>query len=643
MSNEYSSPHIVSIHFLDDDSLLNVFYLYRPSFLGEDEEDFDRLLGGSGPWDQGRWWYQLAHVCQRWRNLLLGSASYLRLSLVCTNGTPVENMLSHSPPLPLTVDYGSVYDTTAEDEDAILLALEQRHRVRHLRLALPFQNLQKIVMAIDEEFPILEYLIVDPLARDDAVLVLPETLQAPHLRHFMLGSFACPIRPRLHPTAAGLVTLSLVTNHQSAYFQPNILLQWISFMPQLESLHIDFSFPVPNRDLERQVRQTPITTHITLPNLRFFWFRGVSAYLEAVVHRITTPRLETLQIRLFTQLTFSAPSLPQFMSTAENLKLDNVVIAFRADEIELQMSSRADGPCYTYPFRVRAECWRLDWQVSSVAQIANALSQVFSAVEHLTLEHEFHRQSSEEHNDVDRIQWRNLLRPFSNVRTLRVEYGLVNELSRFLRLEDGEHLLELLPKLQQLTYSGDHSTRHAFTSFIEARKIAGLSVALSRYRDIDEEYNEAVAETLIELASYRAPEQMPTSTNGPGAPTGRLISPSPSIRTGSHQGSISSTRSRASPPRSPVATTMKRPLSQGPDDVNPKRLKVEVSARKASPPASASSRPSSPFRTSPLPAHEPEQMSIDRTQSQSVSPQARGKFVEVMNPTESSNSAEPSS
>ncbi|KAI0286619.1 hypothetical protein BGY98DRAFT_2300 [Russula aff. rugulosa BPL654] len=255
-------------------------------------------------------------------------------------------------------------------------------------------------------------------------------------------------------------------------------------MPQLESLHIDFSFPVPNRDLERQVRQTPITTHITLPNLRFFWFRGVSAYLEAVVHRITTPRLETLQIRLFTQLTFSAPSLPQFMNTTENLKLDNVVIAFRADEIELQMSSRADGPCYTYPFRVRAECWRLDWQVSSVAQISNALSQVFSAVEHLTLEHEFHRQSSEEHNDVDRIQWRNLLRPFSNVRTLRVEYGLVNELSRFLRLEDGEHLLELLPKLQQLTYSGDHSTRHAFTSFIEARKIAGLSVALSRYRDL---------------------------------------------------------------------------------------------------------------------------------------------------------------
>jgi hypothetical protein len=55
--------------------------------------------------------------------------------------------------------------------------------------------------------------------------------------------------------------------------------------------------------------------------------------------------------------------------------------------------------------------WHLDWQVSSVAQFSNALSQVFSAVEHLTLKHEVHIQSSEleEHNDVDRS--------FSNVKT----------------------------------------------------------------------------------------------------------------------------------------------------------------------------------------------------------------------------------
>jgi hypothetical protein len=90
-------------------------------------------------------------------------------------------------------------------------------------------------MAIDGEFPILEYLIIGPPLRDNTALMLPETLQAPNLRHLWLSFFACPIRSRLHPTATGLVTLNLAID-PSAYFQPNILLQWISFMPQLESL-----------------------------------------------------------------------------------------------------------------------------------------------------------------------------------------------------------------------------------------------------------------------------------------------------------------------------------------------------------------------------------------------------------------------
>ncbi|KAF8493696.1 hypothetical protein F5888DRAFT_1908565 [Russula emetica] len=483
--SQRQSPHIVSIHILDDDSLLHIFYLYRPSFLGEDEVDFDRLTGGREGWHRGRWWYQLTHVCRRWRNLILGSASYLHLSLICTNGTSVANMLAHSPPLPLTVDYSSEDGITAKDEEGVLLALEQRDRLRHLRLAFPVRDLQKLVMAIDEEFPILEYLILVPWVADSTALMLPESLQAPHLRHLMLRGFACPIRSRLHPTAAGLVALTLTTDHPSAYFQPNVLLQWISFMPQLETLAILFTFPVPNRDVERQLTHTPITTHITLPNLRFFWFRGVSAYLEAVVCRIMAPRLESLHIHLFKQLTFSVPRLLQFMNTTENLRFDNAKIMFKDKRIDVGMVFRhGEADSYTgryYDFFVTIGCWHLDWQVSSVVQISNVLSQAFSAVEHLTFEHEVHSQSSEEHNDVDRIEWRELLRSFSNVKTLRVEDGLVEELSRCLRLEDGELPLELLPELQELTYFGSGDTGDAFTSFIDARQNAGRPVTLVRH------------------------------------------------------------------------------------------------------------------------------------------------------------------
>ena len=113
-----NSPHTPSpIHILDDDSLLNIFYLYRPATLDEDEDNDNRLYGGSG-WDRERWWYKLAQVCQGWRSLILGSASYLDLCLFCTYGTPTTDMLAHSPHLPLVIDYVDPnHDIAAEEEE----------------------------------------------------------------------------------------------------------------------------------------------------------------------------------------------------------------------------------------------------------------------------------------------------------------------------------------------------------------------------------------------------------------------------------------------------------------------------------------------------------------------------------------------
>jgi hypothetical protein len=467
----------VSIHILDDDSLLNIFYLYRPAILDEDEDNDNRLYGGTG-WDSERWWYKLAQVCQGWRSLILGSATYLDLCLFCTYGTPVADMLAHSPHLPLVIDYvGLNQDITAEEE-RIIFALEQRDRVRRVRLDMPLPNLQKLIMAIDEEYPVLEYLIMSFSKEDKSstVVMLPETLQAPHLRHIMLEGFALPIGSRLLKTATGLITLALSVGHPSAYFQPNILLQWLSFMPQLEVLAIAFYFPVPNRDVEGQLLHT---THVTLPNLRWLDFRGVSAYMETFVRRITTPRLKRLSVKFFTQLTFSVPTLQHFMNTAENLRLDSAKFMFSRDGVYVRVYPRGDE---MYALRMNVHCLHLDWQVSSMAQIFNPLTQIFSTVEHLTLQHKVQTLSSEVHNEVDRIEWRRLLRSFGNVKSLHVDNGLVKELSRGLRLDDGEHPLELLPELQELTYSGSGDTGGAFKSFIDARQNAARPVTLTRRR-----------------------------------------------------------------------------------------------------------------------------------------------------------------
>ena len=236
-----NSPHTVSIHILDDDSFLNIFYLYRPMIIFDEKEygSEDRNYGGQ---DRGvrvpeRWWYKLAQVCQRWRKIILGSASYLDICLVCTYGTPVADMLAHSPPFPLVIDFFRAHgEITTEDKEGMFLALERRDRICRVRLLMNDPNLRNLIMAIDEEYPVLESLVMTLDVKRDMVLMLPATLRAPHLRHLTLKGFVLPIGSRLLATAVGLVTLTLYMEYQSAYFDPNTLLQWISFMPKLETL-----------------------------------------------------------------------------------------------------------------------------------------------------------------------------------------------------------------------------------------------------------------------------------------------------------------------------------------------------------------------------------------------------------------------
>jgi hypothetical protein len=78
---------------------------------------------------------------------MLGSASYLGLSLVCAHGTPVADMLAHSPPLPLIIDrVDKNHCVNAADEERIILALRHRDRVRRIRLLMPIANMQKLIV-----------------------------------------------------------------------------------------------------------------------------------------------------------------------------------------------------------------------------------------------------------------------------------------------------------------------------------------------------------------------------------------------------------------------------------------------------------------------------------------------------------------
>lgn len=367
--------------------------------------------------------------------------------------------------------------STTEDEEGIVLALQQHNRVRHIHLRVPIRNLQRFIMAVDEEYSMLESLVMLHPIRDNITNVtLPQKFLAPGLQRLVLSGFAFPTGFPLQTTIMNrLVTLRLYPTHPSAYFRPDILLRYLSAVPQLETLVIGFSFPVSNSEVERQLVLTPIRTHVTLPSLRYFTFQGASAYLEALVYGITAPRLEKLGIAFFHQLIFALPHLLQFMRTTTSLKFREAEIEFSRVAVRVGLYPRNGGGNWT--FRVDVDCEDLDWQVSSVAEISDALSETISAVEHLTLGTRNPSPDTEEGRyEVD---WYRLLSPFGNVKTLFVDSPLVVELSRCFLSEDGELPFGLFPKLQQLIYSGV-AGGDAFRAFINSRLNASHPVTLTR-------------------------------------------------------------------------------------------------------------------------------------------------------------------
>jgi hypothetical protein len=395
-------------------------------------------------------------------------------------------MLAHAPPVPIIIDHLDKYhDTTTEEEEGILLALQHRDRVRRIRLIMTIERLQKLIKAVDEEFPILEYLYVGspsytvPHPIHDTALTISETFRAPHLRHLILIDFALPMWSPVMTPSAGLVTLSLPVIHTAGYhaFRPNELLERISLMPRLETLWINSHASVPNSDVEDQRSHIPVALHATLPNLCWFGFKGASAYLEALLPWMTTPLLEKLQLRYFDEPSFSLPHLLQFINKSKNFKCGSARLSFL--KWGVLMRAYPHEGAKTYAFQMSLGSTFLGRQISGAAQICNALRMAFSSVEDLTLEFRRSITMFELTNGTDRAQCRELLRSFTNLRTLCVPRDLVGKLARSLRPEGGESPIELLPELRELACPQDNAARAAFAPFIDARQSAGHPVILA--------------------------------------------------------------------------------------------------------------------------------------------------------------------
>ena len=454
-----------NVYVLDNKSLLQIFSHYRL----EEEDNWNLRLS----------WRRLAHVCRRWRLLIFDSSSHLDIRLCLTNDSPSLELLSHLL-LPLAIDYSDGTGTMArKDEDNLQLGLRQQGQwLRRVTLRAPSSSFHAWLKLMNKLFPRLEDLYLLCTTTDELSLVLPETFQAPGLRHLTLHDIGLPNGFPLLSSTIALSTLSLTHIRDPSYLSPDHLVTLLQYLPYLEELSIGFNISVPLPSSEGELLLAP-TLHVTPPTLRLrrLTFRGVDAYLDNLVAQINTPLLEQLNLTLLFDLTFNLVNLAQFLHRAEGLRCHVARVIFNKDGVAIDASSYEQHGIGN--LHIHIYCKPLDWQIDSATQVYSALGNVLSAVKELTLDLNEDGMPSDWENTLDNILWIELLLLFTGMRKLHIGFSLILEVSRALGSVAGEFVLEFLPELQELgvQFEINHAIK-LFHLFVEARESVGRPVQL---------------------------------------------------------------------------------------------------------------------------------------------------------------------
>lgn len=446
---------------IPDDVLLEIF-----SFYVDKAEDVNE-------------WHTLVHVCQSWRNVVFASPRHLNLRLLCTNRSPVKDMLDIWPTtLPIIIQYNSGPLFPAKGADNIIAALEHRDRVCEIALwGVLSSLLERFAAMTREPFPALTSLLLG--SNNEWTPAVPDSFlsgSAPRLRKLWLVNTPFPQLQKLLMSASDLVHLDLVNIPDSAYISPETIVTCLSRMPGLQTLNLKFLSPRSRPDRMRQ--RPPVLTPTVLPALTLLGFQGASGYLEDFVAQINAPILTTLSVT-FLGLVSRIPHLHQFISCAEKLKPSNwVTLGFYITNVCLKFVPSSG-------LELAIKCDDLPRQVSSMAVVCRELSPLLSRVERLDLLGRFTLGPVWQLT----IQWEELFHPFIAVQSLHVSKKLSLLVAIALEALTDERVIEVLPRLLYLFYQGfwPSSQVHETTKpFITARQQSSFPVAVLRWvRELD--------------------------------------------------------------------------------------------------------------------------------------------------------------
>ena len=431
-------------------------------------------------------WYKVVHVCQKWRNIVLGSPGRLDLRLYCTARSPVMKSLHVWPSsLPIVIDMVNTWRTP--DTDNIVAALKQNDRICRLSLSLSEpSSWEKVLATMQRPFPALTSISLTnrgEIAPVDADSFLGGSAP-PHLQSLRFHGIPIPGLPKLLLSATHLVRLNCWGIPHSGYFSPEAMVNCLSVLTRLETLIIGFKSPRSRPDR----RHPPPRTRTILPVFTKLDFYGVSEYLEDFVAPVDAPLLNNLEITFFHQLVFETPQLAQFISRTPKFKTH--------DKLEARVlfpSGRVTGVTFKFAaarnemLRLRILCRKSDWQLSSLAQVCSSSfpQALISTVEHLYIkeDHKSIRKNGP-HNlgDIESSQWLELLRPFTAVKHLYISRISTPGIATALQGLVTETVTEVLPALQTffLVTLPSKPIQEAIEKFAAARQFFNHPIIVSR-------------------------------------------------------------------------------------------------------------------------------------------------------------------
>jgi hypothetical protein len=385
----------------------------------------------------------------------------------------VKKLLDIWPPLPIYIfaSHDDPRKSSMRGVTNLMAALKQQNRVRGIGIwGVPNSLLKK--SAAMKPLPALTSLTLR--SSDEKAPVLPDSFlggSAPRLRTIQLGGIPFPGIGKLLLSTTDLVTLSLWDIPYSGYISPEAMVASLSTLTRLEELELRFRSP--RSRAVRENRHPPPLTRVVLPALTWLRFKGDSEYLEDIVSRIDAPLLNDMFITFFNQLVFDTPHLCHFIGRTGIFRApDNASIHFGDEDVTVE------------PFRtlsLRISCKPSDWQLSSLSQLYNSALSPLPTLEHL----EIHNPRKDWEDDMENIQWLELLRRFPSVKDLILSEKSFQLIGTALNELDGESVTEVLPALRNIVLQGPQPSRpvnKAIGKFISTRQLLGSPVTL-QHRD----------------------------------------------------------------------------------------------------------------------------------------------------------------